>query len=73
MEEIGDKAMFSLPETKLGIIPGAGGTQRMTRLVGVFKAKELIYSGRRVDGAEAERIGQLSRTSLVTTALSYST
>lgn len=49
---------MSLPEARLGIIPGAGGTQRITRLVGMAKAKELIYTGKRVDGPEAERIGQ---------------
>jgi methylglutaconyl-CoA hydratase len=48
---------MSLPEAKLGIIPGAGGTQRLTRLVGMAKAKELIYTGKRLNGEEAERIG----------------
>jgi len=60
MRWVGPSAQFALPETRLGIIPGAGGTQRMTKLVGTAKAKELIFSGRRVDGVEAERIGRPS-------------
>ena len=48
---------MSLPEAKLGIIPGAGGTQRLTRLVGMARAKELIYTGKRLNGEEAEKIG----------------
>lgn len=54
---VGSGTIMSLPEAKLGIIPGAGGTQRMTKLVGIAKAKELIYTGKRVNGPEAERIG----------------
>lgn len=50
-------AKFGLTETSLAIIPGAGGTQRLPQLVGVAKAKELIYTARRIDAAEAFRIG----------------
>lgn len=50
---------FALPETKLGIIPGAGGTQRLTHLLGKAKAMEMIFTGRRVSAEEAARIGLL--------------
>ena len=53
----GDNAKLGQPEILLGIIPGAGGTQRLPRLVGVAKAKDLIFSGRFVDSAEALAIG----------------
>ena len=52
-----DDAQLGQPEIKLGIIPGAGGTQRLPRLVGPAKAKDIIYSGRFVPAKEAEEIG----------------
>lgn len=52
-----DNARFGLTETSLGIIPGAGGTQRLPRLIGKGRAKELIYTARRIDAKEAEAIG----------------
>ncbi|RND00914.1 enoyl-CoA hydratase [Lysinibacillus halotolerans] len=48
---------MGLTETSLGIIPGAGGTQRLPRLIGIGKAKELIYTARRIDAKEAYEIG----------------
>lgn len=51
------KAKVGLPEIKLGLIPGYGGTQRLPRLVGQAKALDIIMSGRTVDAEEAERIG----------------
>jgi enoyl-CoA hydratase/carnithine racemase len=54
---VADDAQLGQPEIKLGIIPGAGGTQRLPRLVGPAVAKDLIYSGRMVDAEEALRIG----------------
>jgi enoyl-CoA hydratase len=54
-------ARFGQPEIKLGIIPGAGGTQRLPRAVGKAKAMDLVLTGRMMDAAEAERSGLVSR------------
>jgi enoyl-CoA hydratase len=56
-----DSAKFGQPEIKLGIIPGIGGTQRLTRAVGKAKAMDLILTGRMMDAAEAERAGLVAR------------
>lgn len=57
----GDDARLGQPEILLGIIPGAGGTQRLPRLVGPAKAKDIVFSGRRVDAQEALSIGLVDR------------
>ncbi|HEY8768582.1 MAG TPA: enoyl-CoA hydratase/isomerase family protein [Dehalococcoidia bacterium] len=55
------EGVMGLPEVRVGILPGAGGTQRMTRLLGLAKAMELMLLGNTVDGATAERIGLVHR------------
>ena len=54
-------AKVGLPEVKIGILPGAGGTQRLPRFVGKSKAMDLVLTGRMMDAAEAERCGLVSR------------
>ncbi|HKA70355.1 MAG TPA: enoyl-CoA hydratase-related protein, partial [Xanthobacteraceae bacterium] len=56
-----DNAKFGQPEIKLGVIPGIGGTQRLTRAIGKAKAMDLILTGRMMDAAEAERAGLVAR------------
>jgi enoyl-CoA hydratase len=56
-----DNARFGQPEIKLGVLPGMGGTQRLTRAVGKAKAMELCLTGRLMDAAEAESAGLVAR------------
>ncbi len=57
-----ESAQMGLPEVSLGIIPGGGGTQRLARLVGVGRAKDLVLTARRIGAQEALAIGLLART-----------
>jgi enoyl-CoA hydratase/carnithine racemase len=64
-----ERAKLGLPEVRLGVMPGSGGTQLLPRVVGLAKAKELILTGEIIDGAEAERIGLVNRVVPAGTAL----
>jgi enoyl-CoA hydratase len=57
----GEGAQFALPEVGLGIHPGFGGTQRLPRLVGPARAKELIFTGDRINALQAEKIGLVNK------------
>lgn len=57
----GKSAKFGLPELNLGLIPGFGGTQRLSRLVGIGKAKEIILTGKIIDAKEGESIGLVNK------------
>lgn len=56
-----ENAKFGLPEINLGIIPGFGGTQRLPKVVGIGKAKEMIFTGKVIDAIEAEKIGLVNK------------
>ena len=58
---LAEDALVGQPEIKLGIIPGAGGTQRLPRIVGIPRARDLVYGGRQVDATEALAIGLADR------------
>ena len=72
-----DNAKFGQPEIKLGVLPGMGGSQRLTRAIGKAKAMDLILTGRTIDAAEAERGGLVSRVvpaaDLMTEAIAVAT
>jgi enoyl-CoA hydratase len=60
-----ERAKLGLPEVRLAVTPGAGGTQRLPRVVGAARARELILTGRVIDAHEAERIGLVTRVAAV--------
>uniref|UniRef100_A0A8C0MBL6 Enoyl-CoA hydratase domain containing 2 n=1 Tax=Canis lupus familiaris TaxID=9615 RepID=A0A8C0MBL6_CANLF len=62
MNEIASSAVMGLIETTRGLLPGAGGTQRLPRCIGVALAKELIFTGRRLNGAQAQALGLVNHT-----------
>ncbi len=57
----GENAMFGLPEVGIGVIPGAGGTQRLTKMIGAVKAREMVMAGKMVKGKEAYDIGLVTK------------
>jgi enoyl-CoA hydratase/carnithine racemase len=67
-----ERATLALPETSLGIIPGAGGTQRLTRIAGVAIAKEFIFTARRITAVEAYQYGIVNKVTTLGRALSVS-
>ncbi len=56
-----ENAIFGLPEIKIGVLPGGGGTQRLPRLIGAGRAKEMLYTGDPIDADEAYRIGLVNK------------
>ena len=67
---VSENAVFGLPEIKLGILPGAGGTQRLAKLIGVGRAKEMILAGKNIKAQEAVSIGLASQCVSLDTLLS---
>src|SRR5690625_5762558 len=60
-----EHVQIGLPEVNLGIFPGAGGTQRLPRLVGTAKAKEMMYTGEHISSNEAEKIGLVNKVAFI--------
>lgn len=56
-----ENAVFGLPEVKIGVLPGGGGTQRLPRIVGLTKAKELLFTGKSINALEAKEIGLVNK------------